>query len=134
MQKGGRSSLASETECCGRPHIAAMSETYTITLLPMGEILPCAREETVLGAILRSGARVYYGCTGGGCGVCKMRLMAGHLDYGRCSVAVLSEADRRQGFFLSCQAKPLSDLTIQLAEANRYRKVTTFFGHSSILR
>jgi ferredoxin len=108
-----------------------MSETYTITLLPMGEVLPCAQGETVLGTILRSGARVYYGCTGGGCGVCKMRLISGHLDYGRYSVAVLSEDERREGFFLSCQAKPLSDLTIQLTEANRYRQAATFFGRFS---
>jgi CDP-4-dehydro-6-deoxyglucose reductase, E3 len=105
-----------------------MSHTYTITLLPMGERLPCAPEETVLGAILRSGARVYYGCTGGGCGVCKMRLMSGQLDYGRYSVAVLSEAERREGFFLSCQAKPVSDLTIELMAANRYRKAATIFN------
>jgi CDP-4-dehydro-6-deoxyglucose reductase, E3 len=109
----------------GRPDIADMSEFHLITLLPMGEVLPCAPGETVLRAILRSGARVYYGCMGGGCGVCKMRLVAGHLDYGRYSVAVLSEAERRQGFFLSCQAKPVSDLTIQLTEANRYRKMAT---------
>jgi CDP-4-dehydro-6-deoxyglucose reductase len=105
-----------------------MSQTYTITLLPMGERLPCARDETVLGAILRSGARVYYGCTGGGCGVCKMLLLSGQLDYGRYSVSVLSEEERRQGFFLSCQAKPVSDLTIQLIKGNRYRKVATFFN------
>jgi ferredoxin len=111
-----------------------MSETYTITLLPMGEVLPCLQGETVLSAILRSGARVYYGCTGGGCGVCKMRLISGHLDYGRYSVAVLSEEERREGFFLSCQATPLSDLTIQLTEANRYRQAATFFGQSSIPR
>jgi ferredoxin len=118
----------------GRPDVADVSETYTITLLPMGEVLPCARGETVLGAILRSGARVYYGCTGGGCGVCKMRLISGHLDYGRYSVAVLTEAERREGFFLSCQAKPVSDLTIQLTEANRYRKVATFLSRPPIPR
>ena len=108
-----------------------MSETYTITLLPMGEVLPCAPGETVLGAILRSGARVYYGCTGGGCGVCNMRLISGHLDYGRYSVAVLSEDEKREGYFLSCQAKPLSDLIIQLTEANKYRRAATFFGQFS---
>jgi CDP-4-dehydro-6-deoxyglucose reductase, E3 len=105
-----------------------MSQFHLITLLPMGEVLPCAPGETVLGAILRSGARVYYGCMGGGCGVCKMRLVSGQLDYGRYSVAVLSEVERQKGFFLSCQARPLSDLTIQLTETNRYRKAATFFG------
>lgn len=99
-----------------------MRETFTITLMPMGEVLPCAPGETVLGAILRSGARVFFGCTGGGCGVCRTRLMTGRLDYGRYSVAVLSEVERQAGFFLSCQARPLSDLTIQLTAANRYRK------------
>jgi ferredoxin len=105
-----------------------VSEAYTITLLPMEEVLPCEPGETVLGAILRSGVRVYYGCTGGGCGVCKMRLISGYLDHGRYSVAVLPEAERREGFFLSCQAKPVSDLTVQLTEANRYRKVASFFS------
>lgn len=103
-----------------------MGETYTITLLPMREVLPWAPGETVLGAILRAGARVFFGCTGGGCGVCKMRLISGRLDYGRYSVAVLSEAEKQAGFFLSCQARPLSDLTIQLAAANRYQKGVPF--------
>jgi CDP-4-dehydro-6-deoxyglucose reductase len=111
-----------------------MGETYTITLLPMGEVLPCAPGETVLGAMLRSGARVFFGCTGGGCGVCKMRLISGRLDYGRYSVAVLSEAEKQAGFFLSCQARLLSDLTIQLTEANRYRKVASFLSQPPILR
>ena len=118
----------------GRPHVADMSETYTITLLPMGEALPCPQGETVLSAILRSGVRVFFGCTGGGCGVCKMRLISGHVDYGRYSTAVLSEEERRQGFFLSCQAKPVGDLTIQLTEANRYRKTATFLGQPQIRR
>jgi ferredoxin len=121
---GGRRSVGDR--CVG--------EAYTITLLPMAETLICGRGETVLSAILRSGARVVVGCTGGGCGVCKMRLISGRLDRGRCSVAVLSEEEKREGFFLSCQAKPLSDLTIQLTEANRYRKTATFLNPPLILR
>jgi CDP-4-dehydro-6-deoxyglucose reductase, E3 len=105
-----------------------MSESYTITLLPMGEALPCRQGETVLSAILRSGARVFFGCTGGGCGVCKRRLISGHLDYGRYSAAVLSEEEKREWFFLSCQAKPVSDLTIQLTETNRYRRASIFLS------
>jgi ferredoxin len=111
-----------------------MSQTHTIMLLPMGHALPCTRGETVLSAILRSDARVYFGCMGGGCGVCKMRLISGQLDCGRYSVAVLSEEEKREGFFLSCQAKPLSDLAIQLTEANRYRKVVTCLSQPPTLR
>jgi hypothetical protein len=41
---------------------------------------------------------------------------------------VLSEEEKREGFLLSCQARPFSDLTIRLTEANRYRKAATFIG------
>jgi CDP-4-dehydro-6-deoxyglucose reductase len=57
-----------------------------------------------------------------------MRLIAGHLDYGRYSAAVLFEEEKREGFFLSCQAKPVSDLTIQLTETNRYRRASIFLS------
>jgi MFS family permease len=46
----------------------------------------------------------------------------------------LAEEEKREGFFLSCQARPLSDLTIQLTEANRYRKVAPFLSQPPILR
>ncbi len=96
---------------------------YTITLTPVGETLPCRPEETVLAAVLRSGARVVFGCRGGGCGTCKMRATAGRVDHGRCSAAVLPDEERLAGWFLSCQACPRSDLTIELTAANRYRVV-----------
>ena len=63
-----------------------------------------------------------FGCRGGGCGTCKMRLISGRVDYGRSSAAVLPETEKRSGAFLSCQARPLSDLTVELTTANRYRR------------
>ena len=94
--------------------------SYTIRLSPPGDRVACRGDETVLGAILRSGAKVVFGCRGGGCGVCKMRLTEGRVEHGRCSVAVLSENDRAAGSFLSCQARPLTDLTVELTPANGY--------------
>jgi len=76
----------------------------------------------VLSAILRSGAKVVFGCRGGGCGTCKMRLISGRVDHGRCSAAVLSEDEKGAGSFLSCQARPLTDLTVELTATNRYRR------------
>jgi len=43
---------------------------YTITLSPVGDAVACEREESVLAAILKSGASVVFGCRGGGCGTC----------------------------------------------------------------
>jgi CDP-4-dehydro-6-deoxyglucose reductase len=94
---------------------------YTITLSPVGETLPCRPDETVLAAILGSGASIAFGCRGGGCGTCKMRAITGQVDHGRCSIAVLPEEERTAGWFLSCQARARSDLAIELTAANRYR-------------
>jgi ferredoxin len=96
---------------------------YTITFHPLGDAVACRAAETVLSAILRSGAKVVFGCRGGGCGTCKMRLTSGQVDYGRCSAAVLSDDEKREGSFLSCQARPLSDLTVGLTATNRYRRL-----------
>ena len=94
----------------------------------------CRGDENVLAAILRSGAKVAFGCRGGGCGACKMRLVSGRVEYGRCSAAVLSHEEKASGAFLSCQARPLSDLMVELTAANRYRRPSAeywpMFGRS----
>jgi CDP-4-dehydro-6-deoxyglucose reductase, E3 len=97
-----------------------------ITLSPVGNTITCELHETVLTAILRSGASVMFGCRGGGCGTCKMRLISGRVDHGRCSAAVLPEEDRESGWFLSCQGRALSDLTVELTAANKYRVLTSW--------
>ena len=95
--------------------------SYTITLNPIGDTVACRRDETVLSAIQRSGARIVFGCRGGGCGTCKMHLISGTVEHGRCSAAVLLEEEKGNGSFLSCQARALSDLTIELTATNKYR-------------
>lgn len=98
-----------------RPHM--------ITFTPVGETVACHPDETVLAALLRSGAKVLFGCRGGGCGTCKMRLVAGRVDHGRCSAAVLPDDEKAKGAFLSCQARPLGDVTVEVTAANRYRRL-----------
>ena len=102
--------------------VRAAPVVYTIILCPLGDTVVCRADETVLSAILRAGAKVVFGCRGGGCGTCKMRLTSGQVEYGRCSAAVLSEAEKREGSFLSCQARPLSNLTVGLTATNKYRR------------
>ena len=95
--------------------------SYAITLGPIGDTVVCRRDETVLSAILRSGAKVAFGCRGGGCGTCKMRLISGNVERGRCSAAVLLREEEENGSFLSCQAQAVTDLTVELTGANKYR-------------
>src|SRR5262249_13153861 len=97
--------------------------TYRITMIPVGDTVRCRSGDTVLTAILASGASVKFGCRGGGCGTCKMRVLAGQVDHGGPSAAVHAPEEREPGWLLSCQAGPLNDLPIQLTAANRYRLV-----------
>src|SRR5262249_8199726 len=110
----------------GRKRLANEATVYRITLSPVGHSVTCGPEDTVLTAILQSGASVMFGCRGGGCGTCKMRLHSGRVDHGRCSAAVLPEEEKEHGWFLSCQARPLSELTIELTPANKYRAVMSW--------
>jgi len=96
--------------------------SYAVRLSPLGETIACRSDETVLSAILRAGSTIVFGCRGGGCGSCKMRLTSGTVEHGRCSAAVLTEEEKESGSFLSCQARPLSDLTIALTASNKYRR------------
>jgi CDP-4-dehydro-6-deoxyglucose reductase, E3 len=101
---------------------APHDESYAVRLSPLGETIMCRPDETVLGAILRGGAKIIFGCRGGGCGSCKMRVISGRVEHGRCSAAVLTEEEKEKGSFLSCQARPLSDLTVELTARNKYRR------------
>ena len=98
--------------------------SYAVRLSPAGDTVACLPDETVLSAILRAGATIVFGCRGGGCGSCKMHLISGRVDHGRCSAAVLTEEEKEGGSFLSCQARPLGDLTIALTAVNKYRRPT----------
>jgi CDP-4-dehydro-6-deoxyglucose reductase, E3 len=72
--------------------------------------------ETVLDAALRQHIGLPYGCRSGACGSCKGKLVSGSVDYGRYAASALSETERAGGKVLFCQAKPLSDLVIEVRE------------------
>jgi ferredoxin len=105
---------------------------YTVAFVTFGDRVVCRGDESVLSAILRSGAKVMFGCRGGGCGTCKMRLTSGRVEHGRCSTAVLPDDAKREGAFLSCQARPLSDLTVELIPANRYRRPSDAYWRANL--
>jgi len=109
----------------------AAAGPYTISFSPLGDAVACRGDETVLAAILRAGATVMFGCRGGGCGTCKMHLISGRVEHGRCSAAVLSQEEKAAGAFLSCQARPLTDLTVELITANKFRRLAAAFWLSS---
>lgn len=87
-----------------------------ITLLPTGQRFAADPGETVLAAALRAGLNLPHSCKGGHCAACCVRVLSGNFDYeaGRPAGITPEEADR--GFALLCQARALTDLTLEVRE------------------
>ena len=84
---------------------------------PDGQTAHLRPGETVLGGLFRAGFAYRVGCRRGGCGICKVDLVEGEVDYERpVADAVLSSEERAAGTCLSCRAVPLGDITIALRE------------------
>jgi CDP-4-dehydro-6-deoxyglucose reductase len=86
---------------------------HRVTLQPSGLQFEVAEGESVLAAALRQGYVLPYGCKNGACGSCKGKLLEGQLDYGTYQKKALPDEEKAQGKALFCQAKPLTDVTIE---------------------
>jgi CDP-4-dehydro-6-deoxyglucose reductase, E3 len=78
--------------------------------------------ETVLGAGLRQGLALPHGCQSGTCASCRVRLLEGQVDYAA-EPRALSQAERDAGYILMCQARPRSDLELQLHQPERLEEL-----------
>ena len=93
-----------------------------MTVLPTGTVITTLPDETIIGALVRSGYLIRVGCKRGGCGICKVHLLAGEVRYERpVAESVLSDDDRALGICLSCRAVPLTDVVIELQEGDELR-------------
>jgi ferredoxin len=87
---------------------------FQVTVKDSGQKFFCADNEAVLPAMFRSrNGPVNHGCCGGGCGVCRMRIVSGEwFAFKPMSAAHVDEADRKQGIVLLCCVQPRSDLVV----------------------
>lgn len=97
--------------------------SYCITEQGTGVQFPCRGDEFVLAAMLRARCGpVRHGCCGGGCGVCKARVVRGRYRQEKpMSRAHVDEREGQDGFVLLCCIKPCSDITI-LREERQTKK------------
>lgn len=73
-------------------------------------------ETTLLAGLESVGATlVPVGCRGGGCGICRVQIVAGDYQRKKMSRLHVSEADEAQGITLSCRTVVKGDVTIVLA-------------------
>ena len=74
----------------------------------------CPETITVVEAAKIQTAKVPYGCIGGGCGICKMKVVEGHYKLDHDAHNALSDEERKNGFVFLCKTYPLSDLQLDL--------------------
>lgn len=74
--------------------------------------------ETILAAGLRQGLALPFGCQGGTCASCRVRLLEGQVEH-VAEPRALSAGERDAGYILMCQSLPLSDLELQLHQPER---------------
>jgi CDP-4-dehydro-6-deoxyglucose reductase len=90
--------------------------SYQVVLKPSGNRYVVEEGETVLGAAMKAGLFLPYSCRSGVCSTCKGRVIEGQIDHGRAFEKALPPEERQRGYALLCSAKPLSDMTIEVAE------------------
>lgn len=75
----------------------------------------CAEDQSVADASYRSRINIPVDCSDGACGTCKAFCESGEYDGGSYIEDALSESESAEGYLLACQARPRSDLVLQIA-------------------
>ncbi len=90
---------------------------FRIAIAGAERAFEAAPGETVLAAATRAGVRLPHSCTLGNCGSCRVHLDEGAVTYDGQPLA-LSGDEAAQGFALACQARPSTDLVIDVPTAD----------------
>ena len=88
---------------------------YTITIDETGETYRCSDQETLLVGMEKLGKQgIPVGCRGGGCGVCKIEVVAGDYTKRRMSREYVSEEDEVAHRVLACRVRPAGDIVLRV--------------------
>jgi len=88
-------------------------DEHHVRIEPHGRGLRVAAAQPVLEAALAAGLNLPHSCKSGHCGSCRARLVAGEIRYPGARPLGLSAAEERDGHILLCQARAVSDLTVE---------------------
>ena len=119
-----------------------------VVLRPSGRTFPCDGKQTILEAALSASISLPYGCSGGTCGDCRVRLAEGEIEKVKHHDFTLKEAERSQGHFLACshaaaspvvvieglEAHSSADIPLQVVEAKMkgFKRVAEDIGILSV--
>ncbi len=93
---------------------------HRIHLLDSGQDFSCRPDQHLLQgmaecrATLAFQASIPVGCRGGGCGVCRIRVLGGDYETRKMSIRHVTPEEQSDGVLLACRVFPRSDLRIKL--------------------
>ena len=90
---------------------------FAVHVAQTDETFPCAANESLLQGMVRLGRKgIPVGCVNGGCGVCKVRILAGDiLALGPISRAHVTLDEEGQGYTLACRVAPQTAVNLEVA-------------------
>ncbi|RZT83543.1 1,2-dihydroxycyclohexa-3,5-diene-1-carboxylate dehydrogenase [Pseudonocardia sediminis] len=84
----------------------------------------CKEGQSIADASYRSRINIPVDCSDGACGTCKAFCESGEYDGGSYIEDALSDDESEQGYLLACQAKPRSDMVVQIATTSAVAKTS----------
>jgi CDP-4-dehydro-6-deoxyglucose reductase len=91
-----------------------MSEVFEVRITPHGRVVRAKAEQSILDAALDAGLNLPHSCKSGHCSSCRARLITGHIHYPHGTPLGLTAEEARAGQVLLCQARALSDLSVDV--------------------
>ncbi len=86
---------------------------YAVAIENTGESYSCAADRNLLAAMEQLGRRgIPVGCRNGGCGICKVKILAGQVATRVMSRAHVSVDEEANGIVLACRAFPRSAVNL----------------------
>src|ERR1700733_13391035 len=92
---------------------ALNQDEHSVRIEPHARTLRVAAAHSVLDAALDAGLNLPHSCKSGHCGSCRARLLSGRTRYPTGRPLGISEAEAAAGYVLMCQARALSDVTVE---------------------
>ncbi len=94
--------------------LAKGQERLAMTPAGSDRSFDCRPGQTLLTAMIMAGqAAIKVGCRNGGCGVCRVKVLAGSYASEKMTRSRISEADEAAGIVLACRIKPETELTFE---------------------
>lgn len=87
---------------------------YQLKMLGKDNTFNAPSSEHILNSMAKGGVEIApNGCHGGGCGVCKIKILSGECETLCMSKKYITKEEEQDGYVLSCRAFPTSDIEFE---------------------